>query len=62
MLGDGCSIKHDHCGKSPAGAACRLNLIVKKSLDATPGLDDTASKTRWLLTYFKTSTTAKEKL
>ncbi|TWW54177.1 hypothetical protein D4764_0192040 [Takifugu flavidus] len=39
-----------------------LNLIVKKAMDATPGLDNIRSKTRRMITYFKSSTTAKEKL
>uniref|UniRef100_A0A674MKY1 BED-type domain-containing protein n=1 Tax=Takifugu rubripes TaxID=31033 RepID=A0A674MKY1_TAKRU len=39
-----------------------LNLIVKKAMDATPGLDNIRSKTRWMITHFKSSTTAKEKL
>ncbi|KAK0134082.1 Zinc finger BED domain-containing protein 4 [Merluccius polli] len=37
-----------------------VNLVVKKSLDATPGMTDIRS--RKVVTYFKTSTTAKEKL
>ncbi|XP_056902533.1 uncharacterized protein LOC130533292 [Takifugu flavidus] len=39
-----------------------LNLTVKKAMDATPGLDNMRSKTRRMITYFKSSTTAKEKL
>ena len=39
-----------------------LNLVVKKSLDATPVLADIRSRSRKVVTYFKTSTTAKEKL
>ncbi|TWW53770.1 hypothetical protein D4764_0116820 [Takifugu flavidus] len=39
-----------------------LNLTVKKAMDATPGLDNIRSKTRRMITYFKSSTTAKEKL
>ncbi|XP_030584252.1 zinc finger BED domain-containing protein 1-like [Archocentrus centrarchus] len=37
-----------------------LNLIVKKSIDATPGLDDIRSRVRRTVAYFKSSTTAKE--
>ncbi|XP_056880575.1 uncharacterized protein LOC130529985 [Takifugu flavidus] len=39
-----------------------LNLIVKKAMDATPGLDNIRSKTRRMITHFKSSNTAKEKL
>ena len=39
-----------------------LNLVVKKNLDATPGLEDIRSRSLKVVTYFKTSTTAKEKL
>jgi hypothetical protein len=39
-----------------------LNLLLKKSLHATPGLADIRSRSRKGLTYFKTSTTAKEEL
>lgn len=39
-----------------------LYLVVKKSLDATPGLVDIRSRARKVVAYFKTSTTAKEKL
>nr|XP_055075686.1 E3 SUMO-protein ligase ZBED1-like isoform X2 [Misgurnus anguillicaudatus] len=39
-----------------------LNLVVKKSLDATPGLEDIRTRARRMVTYFKTSTTAKERL
>ena len=39
-----------------------LNLLLKKSLHATPGLADIRSRSRKVVTYFKTSTTAKEKL
>lgn len=39
-----------------------LNLVVKKSLDATPGLEDVRTRARRMVTYFKTSTTAKERL
>lgn len=35
-----------------------LNLIVKKSIDATTGLDSIRAKMRRMVTYFKTSTTA----
>ncbi|XP_058485902.1 E3 SUMO-protein ligase ZBED1-like [Solea solea] len=39
-----------------------LNLVVKKSLDQTPGLDDLRTKARKVVTYFRSSTTGKEKL
>ncbi|KAJ4932479.1 hypothetical protein JOQ06_010900 [Pogonophryne albipinna] len=39
-----------------------LNVVVKKSLDATPGLQDLRTRARKVVTFFKTSTTAKEKL
>ncbi|KAK1890214.1 Zinc finger BED domain containing protein 1 [Dissostichus eleginoides] len=39
-----------------------LNLVLKKSLDATPGLQDLRTRARKVVTFFKTSTTAKEKL
>ncbi|XP_051244075.1 zinc finger BED domain-containing protein 4-like [Dicentrarchus labrax] len=39
-----------------------LNLVVKKSLDATPGLEDLRTRARKVVTLFKTSTTAREKL
>ncbi|XP_033998009.1 zinc finger BED domain-containing protein 1-like [Trematomus bernacchii] len=39
-----------------------LNLVVKKSLDATPGLQDLRTRARKVVAFFKTSTTAKEKL
>ena len=39
-----------------------LNLVVKKSLDITPGLQDLRTRARKVVTFFRTSTTAKEKL
>lgn len=39
-----------------------LNLIVKKSIDATPRLDDIRSRVQRIVTYFKSSTTVKEHL
>ena len=39
-----------------------LNLVVKKSIDATPGLEDLRTRARKVVTFFRTSTTAKEKL
>ncbi|XP_062857042.1 E3 SUMO-protein ligase ZBED1-like [Trichomycterus rosablanca] len=39
-----------------------LNLVVKKSLDQTPGLEELRSKARKVVTYFRSSTTGKEKL
>ncbi|XP_077097966.1 E3 SUMO-protein ligase ZBED1-like [Siphateles boraxobius] len=39
-----------------------LNLVVKKSLDATPGLEKLRTRARKVVTFFKTSTTANEKL
>ncbi|XP_056442541.1 E3 SUMO-protein ligase ZBED1-like isoform X2 [Gadus chalcogrammus] len=39
-----------------------LNLVVKKSIDATPGLEDIRTRARKVVTFFRTSTTAKEKL
>ena len=39
-----------------------LNLVVKKSLDATAGIDNIRTRARKVVTFFKTSTTAKEKL
>ena len=39
-----------------------LNLVVKKSNDATPGLEDLRTRARKVVTFFRTSTTAKEKL
>lgn len=36
-----------------------LNLVVKKSLDATPGLADIRARSRKVVAYFKSSTTAK---
>lgn len=39
-----------------------LNLVVKKSLDATARLDDLCTRARKVVTFFKTYTTAKEKL
>ncbi|KAJ4947657.1 hypothetical protein JOQ06_009690 [Pogonophryne albipinna] len=39
-----------------------LNVVVNKSLDATPGLQDLRTRARNAVTFFTTSTTAKEKL
>lgn len=39
-----------------------LNLVVKKSIDQTPGLEDLRTRARKVVTYFRSSTTAKEKL
>ncbi|KAM9307434.1 E3 SUMO-protein ligase ZBED1-like [Pholidichthys leucotaenia] len=39
-----------------------LNLVVKKSLDQTPGLEDLRTRAWKVVTYFRSSTTAKEKL
>lgn len=38
------------------------NLLVKKSLDITPGLEDLRTRARKVVALFKTSTTAEEKL
>ncbi|KAL2081038.1 hypothetical protein ACEWY4_022891 [Coilia grayii] len=37
-----------------------LNLVVKKSLDATPGLADIRARSQKVVAYFKSSTTAKK--
>ncbi|KAK1889339.1 Zinc finger BED domain containing protein 1 [Dissostichus eleginoides] len=50
------NVRHAFC------FAHSLNLVVKKSLDATPGLQDLRTRARKVVTFFKTSTTAKEKL
>ncbi|KAJ8352141.1 hypothetical protein SKAU_G00236170 [Synaphobranchus kaupii] len=42
--------------------AHNLNLIVLKSFEHTPGLNDMRTKSRKIVTYFRTSTTAKERL
>lgn len=39
-----------------------LNLVVKNSIDATSGLDAIRAMSRKIVTFFKTSTTAKERL
>ncbi|KAG9261818.1 zinc finger BED domain-containing protein 4-like [Astyanax mexicanus] len=39
-----------------------LNLIVKKAIDQTPGLEHIRSKARKIAGYFRSSTTAKERL
>ncbi|CAJ1059692.1 zinc finger BED domain-containing protein 1-like [Xyrichtys novacula] len=39
-----------------------LNLVVKKSIENTPGLEDLRTRSRKVVTYFKTSTRAKEVL
>ncbi|KAK0134299.1 Zinc finger BED domain-containing protein 4 [Merluccius polli] len=39
-----------------------INLIVKKSLDETPGLDNLRTSARRIVTLFRSSTTAKERL
>ena len=39
-----------------------LNLIVRKSFDEVPGLAELRAKCRKMVTYFRTSTTAKETL
>ncbi|XP_075999197.1 E3 SUMO-protein ligase ZBED1-like [Genypterus blacodes] len=39
-----------------------LNLIVKKSFDEVPGLSELRAKCRKMVTFFRTSTTAKETL
>lgn len=39
-----------------------LNLVVKNSIEATPGLDEIRSVSRRIVTYFRTSTTARERL
>ncbi|KAJ8364737.1 hypothetical protein SKAU_G00135680 [Synaphobranchus kaupii] len=42
--------------------AHNLNLIVRKSFEHTPGLNDMRTKSRKIVAYFRTSTTAKERL
>ena len=39
-----------------------LNLVVKKSLAQTPGLDEIRTRARKIVVHFKSSTTAREKL
>lgn len=39
-----------------------LNLVVKKSLEQTPGLEDLRTRARRMVTLFRSSTTAKERL
>ena len=39
-----------------------LNLVVKKSIETTPGLEELSTRSRKVVTYFKTSTRAKEML
>lgn len=39
-----------------------LNLVVKKSLDQTPGLEDLHTKAQKVVTYFRSGSTGKEKL
>ncbi|TWW53380.1 hypothetical protein D4764_0197070, partial [Takifugu flavidus] len=54
-----------HTAENIAGTARELLrewALEEKAMDATPGLDNIRSKTRRLITYFKSSTTAKEKL
>ncbi|XP_076137405.1 E3 SUMO-protein ligase ZBED1-like [Alosa pseudoharengus] len=50
------NIRHAIC------IAHALNLIVKKSFDDVPGLNELRTKCRKLVTYFRTSTTGKERL
>jgi len=39
-----------------------LNLLVKKSLDTTPGLEDDRTRAQRMVIYFKTSTIVKDRL
>ncbi|XP_076870081.1 E3 SUMO-protein ligase ZBED1-like [Brachyhypopomus gauderio] len=39
-----------------------LNLVVQKAIDQTPGFEDIRSKARKIALYFRSSTTAKERL
>ncbi|XP_073670667.1 E3 SUMO-protein ligase ZBED1-like [Paramisgurnus dabryanus] len=50
------NLKHSVC------IAHVLNLMVKKALDQTPGLPDLRTKARKLVSLFRCSTTAKERL
>ncbi|KAL3979504.1 carboxypeptidase N regulatory subunit [Sarotherodon galilaeus] len=49
-------LKHAIC------IAHTLNLVVKKALDQTPELSDIRAKSRKIVGYFRSSTTAKERL
>ncbi|KAK7912837.1 hypothetical protein WMY93_013048 [Mugilogobius chulae] len=49
-------IRHSYC------IAHSLNLIVKKSCDQVPALLEIRNKTKQIVTYFRSSTTGKEKL
>ncbi|XP_062872093.1 zinc finger BED domain-containing protein 4-like [Trichomycterus rosablanca] len=50
------NVRHALC------VAHNLNLIVKKSFEEVPGLSELRAKCRKMVTYFRTSTTAKETL
>uniref|UniRef100_A0A669B7A9 HAT C-terminal dimerisation domain-containing protein n=1 Tax=Oreochromis niloticus TaxID=8128 RepID=A0A669B7A9_ORENI len=49
-------VRHTKC------IAHTLNLIVRKSIDNTPGLEEIRGKARKMVSYFRSSATAKEKL
>ncbi|XP_063765467.1 zinc finger BED domain-containing protein 4-like [Eleginops maclovinus] len=49
-------VRHSHC------IAHALNLVVKKALKLTPGLEEVRTKARDIATYFRTSTVARERL
>lgn len=49
-------IRHSHC------IAHALNLVVKKSMKLTPGLEEVRTKARDIATHFRTSTVARERL
>ncbi|KAL2076466.1 hypothetical protein ACEWY4_027930 [Coilia grayii] len=49
-------VRHSHC------VAHVLNLVVKKAISLTPGLDMLRSKARDIATYFRTSTVGRERL
>lgn len=49
-------LRHSHC------IAHALNLVVKKALKLTPGLEEVRTRARDIATYFRTSTVARERL
>lgn len=57
--------QYDCLCPGPQTEACNIciahsfNLVVKKALEQTPGLNDIRTKTRKLVGYFRSSTTAK---
>jgi len=49
-------LRHTNC------IAHALNLVVKKAIEQTPGLEDIRLKARKIVAHFKSSTTARERL